>query len=469
MKIRAPGARSSLAVRLLGLVLATTVLTGALVGVAAVTSSRQAMRDQVQASSLAAAKLSAEFIAIGLNDETDALEKLAARPEILAALANNRLPDLTKELEQYIESDSNLIDVSVYGPQNRLRVSRPESGMPPDLGFQVKSWMPRLLARGTSGVGPPRLDRSGQAVVNYSMPVHDAQGRSAGFVAAGLSLGALSRALSAFQTAPGASVSLIDRRGNGTVLTHPDPKQVMAPADRQSPALAQLLAGHEGTLRMVTAAGDPVLEAYVRVPNREFPWGVIVTQPEAPIVAPVRAVTWRIVEIVLIVVLLAAAAGAFLTTAILRPLRRLEAASEALASGDLGARVDLPGSDEIGRLGRAFDYMGERLQTTIDSLQIEVRERKRAEEALTQQVLHDGLTGLPNRLLFRDRLEQAIRAAHRDGSTAAILFMDLDNFKPVNDNHGHHVGDILLERIGSRISGLLRGTDTVARIGGDEF
>jgi diguanylate cyclase (GGDEF)-like protein/PAS domain S-box-containing protein len=82
---------------------------------------------------------------------------------------------------------------------------------------------------------------------------------------------------------------------------------------------------------------------------------------------------------------------------------------------------------------------------------------------------HDVLTGLPNRLLFTDRLDHAIQRARREGSFAAVLFIDLDHFKDINDGLGHHVGDQLLVGVARRLAGLVRRADTVARLGGDEF
>ena len=82
---------------------------------------------------------------------------------------------------------------------------------------------------------------------------------------------------------------------------------------------------------------------------------------------------------------------------------------------------------------------------------------------------HDSLTGLPNRLLFNDRLAQSIRLARRDKRGFALLFLDLNKFKQVNDTLGHDAGDELLQQVAARIRGQLRDSDTLARVGGDEF
>ncbi len=106
----------------------------------------------------------------------------------------------------------------------------------------------------------------------------------------------------------------------------------------------------------------------------------------------------------------------------------------------------------------------------------DITQRKAAEEELRRQselnehqALHDALTGLPNRTLFRDRIQQAIFTASREGGRAAVLMMDLDRFKEVNDSLGHHAGDELLKELGDRLQKILRASDTVARLGGDEF
>jgi diguanylate cyclase (GGDEF)-like protein len=88
---------------------------------------------------------------------------------------------------------------------------------------------------------------------------------------------------------------------------------------------------------------------------------------------------------------------------------------------------------------------------------------------IEHQALHDGLTGLPNRRLFRDRVDQALARARRGESEAAVLLIDLDRFKEINDTLGHGTGDVVLQEVGKRLGAVLRETDTLARLGGDEF
>ncbi len=99
----------------------------------------------------------------------------------------------------------------------------------------------------------------------------------------------------------------------------------------------------------------------------------------------------------------------------------------------------------------------------------DIDERKKAETTILHMAYHDALTGLPNRLLFNDRLNVAMSVAQRNNKKFAVMMLDLDGFKLINDSLGHDMGDLLLQNVGNRLRGYLRKSDTVARMGGDEF
>lgn len=128
------------------------------------------------------------------------------------------------------------------------------------------------------------------------------------------------------------------------------------------------------------------------------------------------------------------------------------------------------------KIQRAYKDLEERvkartmaLEQTNQSLSREIREREKAQQQLTYLATHDPLTSLPNRNVFTEHLEKAIQFAKRNREYAALLFMDLDGFKAINDTFGHEVGDKLLKAVCQRFRSLIRDVDTVARLGGDEF
>ena len=99
----------------------------------------------------------------------------------------------------------------------------------------------------------------------------------------------------------------------------------------------------------------------------------------------------------------------------------------------------------------------------------DITERKLAEKQILDLALYDSLTQLPNRRLLAERLGQIMSASKRSNRHSALMFLDLDNFKPLNDVHGHFMGDMLLIEVAHRLGGCIRGVDVVARFGGDEF
>ncbi|MDB5887198.1 MAG: diguanylate cyclase/phosphodiesterase, partial [Rhodocyclales bacterium] len=145
-----------------------------------------------------------------------------------------------------------------------------------------------------------------------------------------------------------------------------------------------------------------------------------------------------------------------ITRSISRPLAQTAKLARDVAAGNFDGEIPKAGRDEMGVLIRALDEMRGG---------IAARERR-----IVELAYHDVLTGLPNRTLFSDRLQQAVKAAVRGNHAVSVIVMDLDRFKQVNDVLGHPVGDELLGKVADRLrSVVLRDSDTVARIGGDEF
>ncbi len=156
-------------------------------------------------------------------------------------------------------------------------------------------------------------------------------------------------------------------------------------------------------------------------------------------------------------------------TARIRKRVTLEVELKKRAAGGAGGPDRMPAELTLMAVTCRDGSGGRRIFCGIYGVARDITERKKAEALISFQAHHDLLTGLPNRVLLNDRLDLAIRQAQRDGGRLAVLFVDLDRFKMVNDTLGHAQGDLLLQAVARRISNCIRRGDTLSRIGGDEF
>lgn len=263
----------------------------------------------------------------------------------------------------------------------------------------------------------------------------------------------------------------------GDYLVHPNPTEVFG-FDQGRRVFIQeffepvsaLISGKSASV-VTKVPGDRQLEsglvaAFVRMPfggsiqQRFVILGL--SQPLENVVRETSRLGWNTVQMILALGVLAALLAALVSRAVTGPLTSMVDAVKRFSKEQTVSVLPSGRQDELGLLAQSLNDM----QATIVGNMRELNESRQALEHLAQ---HDALTGLPNRALFDDRLRQAVSQARRDQTRLALLFVDLDEFKVVNDTCGHHMGDLLLTAAAKRMQACVRHADTVGRLGGDEF
>jgi diguanylate cyclase (GGDEF)-like protein len=242
-----------------------------------------------------------------------------------------------------------------------------------------------------------------------------------------------------------------------------DPSMVLIPTPPPGINLLhdRAMAGYRGTGITVNVKGVEELSAIVSVPSTG--WFVVARMPTAEAFGLIEVLRGFVLKYSLLGLAGVLAILLLLLPRILRPLTDAAHAMREMADGKRElAPLPVRREDEVGSLVLGFNYLVGRLREKEAAL-------KASQERMEFMAHHDSLTGLYNRAMLEDRLQQALARAHRNGSRFALLFCDLDCFKPINDEYGHDVGDAVLIQVASRLLERRRQTDTVARLGGDEF
>ncbi len=264
---------------------------------------------------------------------------------------------------------------------------------------------------------------------------------------------------------------------NGDYLIHPDPTQTFG-FDKgrrvliqdEFPVTADIVNGKETRLLAEVHDGRytdaPVVAAFisnkVRVSNDEDHLTLGLAQPLAAVLAQADRLGAVVLQMVAGLCLVCLALAVLVARAVTRPINSMSTSVQHFAYGHQVADLPIQRQDEIGVLARSFGHMQEEIRQQMEALEASRKE-------LEHLARHDVLTGLPNRRAFQERLEHTLLRAQRSGERFALLFIDVDNFKSINDRWGHEGGDAALKIVALRLSTATRKADAVARMGGDEF
>ena len=310
--------------------------------------------------------------------------------------------------------------------------------------------------------------------MTLSTPVFSRNGKRLGLIAINVDMDGLSRLLKS--NLPSAYQLYLSNQW-GDFLIHPDDSQTFG-FDRGRRILIQdsfepvstLIQGKERNVVMNVGAGPQKQGGHVAAFVR-LPFGDIIekrfvilglSQPINNITRETTALRWDTIQIILAFSGLALILSALVSRIVTGPLNTMVSAINRFSKDHVISTSPFTRNDELGLLSRSFHDM----QTEIMAYLSELNESRKALDHLAR---HDTLTGLPNRRMFFDRVEHAIANSRRSGKQLAVLFVDLDRFKEINDTLGHAAGDSVLINVAILLKSAVREVDTVARLGGDEF
>ncbi|QTN27797.1 diguanylate cyclase [Rhodoferax sp. AJA081-3] len=452
---------ASIRAHLLVLVLALAVPLVAAIGLEIVGQMQQAVA-HTKSALRTLAKTMASNTGGKIANASRTLERLALRPMVQALDPKNCDPILA-DLVNLNPDYANAVYTNLEGVVVCSAVSQPGGKL---VNIGNTPWFKRLLDNRRFTVGEPFLGPiTGKWVSVLATPIWNAQHEMVGSVQLPIELKAFDPNIPADDLPQGSRYGFFQDDGI-MVWRNLDPEGVIGTRP-DAEAARKIVALRDGEFESL--AVDGVVRYFSVVPMPEVGWVAFVGVPTDRVYAAAkqRALATAAVALLALVVLVLLALA--MARRISEPIVALVQTARAVQGGNRLARAASQGPCEVAEVANAFNAMTDGLQASARALEAEVAERKQVEAQVREVAFHDPLTHLPNRLLLNDRLSQALAASARGGVYCALMFLDLDHFKPLNDAHGHEVGDLLLIEVAARLSSCVRQADTVARFGGDEF
>lgn len=363
-----------MALQLLVLVVGVAALAGGLAGAAAVQQARASTEETIAHEGQAAADLVGVYVREFVDSAQTAARELANRPDLRTRVSNDGLAGNDAVLERWLQDNRHADNVSLYDLEGINRsTGLLDKSVIGRVSIADRPYFIEAVTSGRPSMGVFSASRvTGRPTAPYAAPVLDERGSLKGVLVVGISLNALSDALATLDFGRAVDIGIVDIASRVTIAST-DRARIFQPAPLTDAMLGT------ASLPLHPQASEATLTAFAPVANLN--WGVLVQQDRDVALAPVdqmAAQTWWLVGIC---VALAALVGAALAARIVRPLQRLRAAAELIAAGDFSRRTGLVRGDEIGDLGRAFDQMGESVESTFSTL----REQDTAMRALAER------------------------------------------------------------------------------------
>lgn len=340
-------------------------------------------------------------------------------------------------------------------------------------------------------VNPPTL------AITLGQPYYDPLGEFQGILATDLTIAQISDFLSSLKIGKSGQTFIFDATGLliatsaqelpfNLVENTPQPIQVKDSTNPLTRSTVEFLIEHFGDLTNIDEKQTLYFEIngqkhFLNISFLQDEYGLnwigAIVVPESDFMKEVHENNRISILLCVIALGLATTLGICTSRWITRPIQQLIKASKAISTGYFNQVSVAKGVRELDTLTVSFNQMAEQLQISFRdleqanrNLEQEIVERQQIGQELKYNSLHDPLTNLPNRALLMERLEQVVQKIRREENyLAAILFIDLDRFKIINDSLGHQIGDSLLIAIANKLTSIVRETDTIARLGGDEF